>query len=298
MCAAAYREDRRTRHIYEIAVRSPTARHQLRDAKLFFDDGKFFHLSTAGKRVLVPRTIVTSIVAMYHQSEFYGRSGALRTMALIKRHYVCSSLQRYVERYILSCDVCQAAKSRRVDTTRELRPLPVPGTRWHSESVDWVPGLPPTKPGHDAIMTVIDRFSKRGMFIPWRKDMTAHDVVYVFLREVIRLKGCPGQIISDRDKVFQSQAWKELVHRFKIAMHQTVPNCPPGNSLAERSNQSILQRLRTHGIFGNNEWDVDLLFAAIQFNNLTSNILRLSLFEIDEGRTDAFPSGAGHGTLR
>ena len=88
MWAAAYREDPRTRHIYEIAVRSCTARHKLRDAKLSFHDGKFFDLSTLGKCVLVPRTLVTSIVEMYHESEFYGHSGVLRTMALIKCDYV------------------------------------------------------------------------------------------------------------------------------------------------------------------------------------------------------------------
>ena len=183
--AAACREDPRTRHIYEVAVRSPMARHQLWDAKLSFDDGKFFHSSTMGKCVLVPRTLVTSIVAMYHESEFYGHSGVLRTMVLIKRDYVCSHLRHYVERYILSCDVCQAAKSRRVNTARQPRPLPVPDTKWHSVSIDWVSGLPSTTRGHDAIMTVVDRFSKRGMFIPCRKDMTANDIVYVFLREVI-----------------------------------------------------------------------------------------------------------------
>ena len=113
---AAFREDPRTKHIYEVAVRSPAARHQLQDAKLSFDDGKFVHLSTMGKRVLVPRTLVTSIVAMYHESEVYGHSGVLPTMALIKRDYVCSHLRHYVEQYILSCDVCQAAKSRLVDT--------------------------------------------------------------------------------------------------------------------------------------------------------------------------------------
>ena len=161
MWAAAYREDPRTKHIQEVAVRSPAARHQLRDAKLSFDDGKFFHLSTMGKRVLVPRTLVTSIVAMYHESEVYGHSGVLRTMALIKRDYVCSHLRHYVERYILSCDVCQAAKSRRVDTARVPRPLPMPDIKWHSVSVDWVSALPPTARGHDAIMTVVDRFSKR-----------------------------------------------------------------------------------------------------------------------------------------
>ena len=73
----------------------------------------------------------------------------------------------------------------------------MPDTKWHSVSIDWVSGLPLTSRGHDAIMTVVDRFSKRGMFIPCRKDMTADDLVYVFLREVIRLKGCPRQIVSD-----------------------------------------------------------------------------------------------------
>ena len=84
--------------------------------------------------------LVTSIVAMYHESEFYGHSGVLRTMALIKRDYISSHLRHYVERYILSCDVCQAAKSQRVDTARVPRPLPVPDTKWHGVSIDWVSG--------------------------------------------------------------------------------------------------------------------------------------------------------------
>ena len=85
MWAAAYREDPRTKHIYEIMVRSPTLRHQLQDAKLSVGDGKFFLFSTMGNRVLVPRMLVSSIVAMYHESEFYGHLGVLRTMALVKR---------------------------------------------------------------------------------------------------------------------------------------------------------------------------------------------------------------------
>ena len=210
-------------------------------------------------------------------------------MALIKCDYVCSHLRHFVERYIFSCDLCQAAKSRRVNTARVPIPLPVPATKWHSVSIDLVSGLPPTTRGHDAIMTEVDRFPKRGMFIPCRKDMTAEDIIYVFVHEVIQVKGCPRQIVSGRDKLFESQAWKELAQRFKIEMHQTVASRTRGNGLAERSNQWILQRLRPHGIFGDNEWDVDLLFAEMQFYHLTSNSLRLSPFEIHEGCTPHFP---------
>ena len=91
------------------------------------------------------------------------------------------------------------------------------------------------------------------MFIPCRKDMTADHLVYVFLRKVIQVIGCPERIVSERDKVLYSQAWKQLAQRLKIEMHQSVAKRPRGNALAERCNQSILQHLRTHGIFCNNE---------------------------------------------
>ena len=51
--------------------------------------------------------------------------------------------------------MCQAARSWRVDTARQPRPLPVPDTKWHSVSVDL------DLKGHDAIMTVVDPLSKR-----------------------------------------------------------------------------------------------------------------------------------------
>ena len=75
--ATAYREGPRTEHIYEIAIQSSTARPQLLDAKLSFDECEFCHLSAVGKRVLVPCTLVTSVLAMYQESACYGRSGVL-----------------------------------------------------------------------------------------------------------------------------------------------------------------------------------------------------------------------------
>ena len=65
-------------------------------------------------------------------------------MALIKHDYVCSNFRHYVERCILSCDVCQAAKSRHVNTARQLRPLQVPDTKWHSVSIHCFSELPAT----------------------------------------------------------------------------------------------------------------------------------------------------------
>ena len=98
-------------------------------------------------------------------------------MALIKCNYMCSRPRHYVERYILSRDVCQAAKLRNTSTARKLQPLPIRNTKRHSVWINCVPGLPPMTRGHDAIMTVVDRFSERGMFIPCKRDMTADDLI-------------------------------------------------------------------------------------------------------------------------
>ena len=112
--------------------------------------------------------------------------------------------------------MCQAAKSGHVNTARQLRQLSLPDTKWHSAPVDWVSALIPTTRFRDAILTMIARFAKRGIIIPCHKDMTADDVVYLFLRDVIRLKGCPRPIVYEGDKLFESQAWKDLAHHFKI----------------------------------------------------------------------------------
>ena len=62
-------------------------------------------------------------------------------MASFKRDYSRPQLPHYVERYIVSCDVCQAAKSRHVSTATKPRPLPVPDPKWQSIYVHWVSGL-------------------------------------------------------------------------------------------------------------------------------------------------------------
>ena len=55
-------------------------------------------------------------------------------------------------------------------------------------------------------MTVVYRLLKRGMFIPSRKDMTANDVVHVFLQEVIPLKGSAGDFIDVNKMEFGNAA--------------------------------------------------------------------------------------------
>jgi uncharacterized membrane protein YheB (UPF0754 family) len=60
-----------------------------------------------------------------------------------------------------------------------------------------------TNQPYDSIFIATDRLTKYGYFIPYRKDMSAKDLAYLFNRHVISQYEISKKIISDKDKLFR-----------------------------------------------------------------------------------------------
>jgi hypothetical protein len=118
-----------------------------------------------------------------------------------------------VWRMVQSCSVCLQAKPDRARYPGLLQPLPVPAASWEIVSMDFVEGLP-TSGSANAILVVIDKFSKPVHFIALKHLFMAKTAAQLFLDNVYRLHGMPKSIISDRDKIFTSLFWQSL---FKAA---------------------------------------------------------------------------------
>ncbi|GKA46946.1 gag-pol polyprotein [Tanacetum coccineum] len=95
---------------------------------------------------------------------------------------------------ISRCATCHQAKSKFHQGLYTL--LPVPSQPWEEISMDFIVALPRTQRGKDAIMVVINCFSKMAHFVPCHKTDNAIHIADLFLKEIVRLYGVPKTIVS------------------------------------------------------------------------------------------------------
>lgn len=132
-----------------------------------------------------------------------------RTLSRIAEVFFWPKLRQDVQRYVSTCAVCQATKPFNQAPQGLLQPLPIPGLIWHSISMDFITGLPPSQ-GKTTIMVVVDRLSKHAHFSTLGASFTAQQFAELMVKDVIKIHGVPAQIVSDRDPIFMSNFWREL----------------------------------------------------------------------------------------
>lgn len=76
--------------------------------------------------------------------------------------------------------------------------------------MDFIEGLPKSN-GFTTILVVVDKLSKFGYFVPLKHPYSAATVAKAFLDNIIKFYGMPYKIISDRDPIFLSSFWKQLL---------------------------------------------------------------------------------------
>ena len=109
-----------------------------------------------------------------------------------------------------------------------LAPLLIPEGAWQTVSMAFIEGLP--KPAsYNCILVVVDKFSKYAHFIPLSHPFTAFQVVIVYLQHVYKLHGLPKAMISDRDKIFTNNLWKELFKLLGTDLHMSSAYHPQSN---------------------------------------------------------------------
>lgn len=64
------------------------------------------------------------------------------------------------------------------------------------------------------------------IFIPLKYPFTAAKVANDFIKQVVQLRGFPLSIISDLDRIFLSQFWKELFRLHGVQLKRSTAYHP------------------------------------------------------------------------
>ncbi|GLI61525.1 hypothetical protein VaNZ11_003906 [Volvox africanus] len=101
------------------------------------------------------------------------------------------------DNYVLSCDLCQRNKSQPGKPHGHLQPMPIPDAPWEGVSMDFIVVLPKTEGGYDALVVLVNRFTKMIPLAPTTSSCTAEQTARLFFDNVVRLHGVPKSMVSD-----------------------------------------------------------------------------------------------------
>ncbi|GKC47842.1 putative mitochondrial protein [Tanacetum coccineum] len=223
------------------------------------------------------------LLSWMHDSPHGGHSGVHATCKRIGALFYWPKLKQAVRDYVRECDTCQRCKADLAASPGLLQPLPIATAIWEDISMDFVEGLPPSK-GKSVILVVVDRLSKSAHFISLKHPFSAMDVAQVFLDNVVKLHGFPKTIVSNRDKIFVSRFWQELLVLNGVDQLMSSAYHTQTDGQTEVLNRCLEGYLRAMCFHKPNDWCRWLPLAEYWYNTSFHTTTKFTPYEIVYGQ--------------
>ena len=146
-----------------------------------------------------------------HAHNIIGHFGEFKTAQYIRRYFWWPSMSHDIESYCKTCSICVTMKDANNKLAGLLHSLLIPDRLWQSIGMDFTGPLPKLN-NFNYLLVIIDRLMSQVHLVPTTMTVTTRGIMWLMLKEVMRLHGIPESIVSDRDTKFTSMFWKEL-HR-------------------------------------------------------------------------------------
>ena len=176
------------------------------------------------------------------------------------------------EAFCRLCGKCQTKKTNTQKPQGFLHSLPIPDKLWQSVGMDFMGPLPQSQ-GNDYLLVIIDQLMLQVHLVPTMTQVTAKEVAWLFLKEVMRLHGVPESIVSDHNTKFTSTFWCELHKLMGTKLLISTAFHPQMDGTTERANCSIGQILRMIINDDQRDWEAKCPMVEFALNSSVSTTI-------------------------
>lgn len=108
-------------------------------------------------------------------------------------------------------------------------------------------------------------------FIPTRADVKSPELARLFVENLYRLYGLPADlpadIVSDRDRKFNSHFWTAVFSRLDTKLSMSTAEHPQTDGQTERVNQILEDMLRAYVLKRQTNWEEYLPIVGFAYNS-------------------------------
>ena len=239
-------------------------------------------------RFYVPNvdTLRSDLIEALHDHSHFGVEKTFNSMA---RLLYWTNMHTDVSAYVRRCPSCQRNRRPNQSPQGLLQPHDIPATTWDVVTADFLSELPLSSSGHDMILVIVDKLSKRGIFVPLNKEVDAPAVAQVFQDRLFTQYGTPKRIISDRDPKFTSRYWRSLAELRNVHLNLSTTDHPETDGQSEILICTLCNMLRSSIQEDKQNWDKVLSQMEYEYNASVNASTKLTPFEVDIGRIPENP---------
>lgn len=192
-------------------------------------------------------------------------------------------MYRFVRQYVRSCATCQRRKTPPQSSAGPLQPLPCPARPFDRVGIDLYGPLPSTPDGNRWIIVAVDHLTRYAETSALPAS-TAKDVASFLLSHLILRHGAPRELLSDRGRVFLSNAIEALLKECNIVHRTASAYHPQTNGMTERFNRTLGDMLAMYVSGDHSNWDRVLPFVTYAYNSAPQTTTGFSPFFLLYGR--------------
>ena len=199
------------------------------------------------------------MIQAHHDGADIGHPGIARTMEKMQRGFYFPGMYRKTRKYILACDSCNRNKfTRHKPTGKLINEDAYAKEPWKSITADFVE-MPSvnhylTKNILNALLVVVDVFSKFTVLIPTRKEATTEEIYHLLWERVFAVFGIPERMLSDRDKIFKTSTWAEKMKKIGSSQVLSTAHHQQTDGQSERKIQELQAYFRHYLDYDQENW--------------------------------------------